>query len=121
MKTAEAAPAGQNANASADILSSLEGRTKIRNGVVSTEQLRFQMPGAGVDLNGTYNLHDRTVHMLGDLRMQADGTRQRLDRVIWAAFERGVTFFDTAEAYGLGKSERILGEEVGVAADEAGE
>jgi hypothetical protein len=72
LKTAEAAPAGQNANASADVLSSLEGRTKIRNGVVSTQQLRFQMPGAGVDLNGTYNLHDRTVHMLGDLRMQAD-------------------------------------------------
>lgn len=72
LKTAEAAPAGQNASASADILSSLEGRTKIRNGIVSTDRLQFQMPGAGVDLNGTYNLHDRTVHMLGDLRMQAD-------------------------------------------------
>jgi hypothetical protein len=30
------------------------------------------MPGAGVDLNGTFNLHDETVHLLGNLRMDAD-------------------------------------------------
>jgi hypothetical protein len=63
---------GGNANATADVLSSVTGRTKIRNGVVSTERLSFEMPGAGVDLNGTFNLHDLTVHMLGNLRMQAD-------------------------------------------------
>jgi AsmA-like C-terminal region len=61
----------QNANGS-DVLSSLAGRTKIRNGVVSTDRLSFQVPGAGVDLNGTFNLHDLTVHMLGNLQMQAD-------------------------------------------------
>ena len=63
-------PGGQSG--SADVLSSLAGRTKIRNGVVSTDRLSFDMPGAGVDLNGTFNLHDLTVHMLGNLRMQAD-------------------------------------------------
>jgi len=64
--------AGPTANASADVLSSLGGRTKIRNGVLSTERLSFEVPGAGIDLNGTFNLHDLTVHMLGNLRMQAD-------------------------------------------------
>jgi aryl-alcohol dehydrogenase-like predicted oxidoreductase len=38
----------------------------------------------------------------------ADGVR-----MIHAAVERGVTFFDTAEVYGLGKSERILGDALG--------
>src|SRR3978361_2145913 len=32
----------------------------------------------------------------------------------------GVTFFDTAEVYGLGKSERILGEALGDERDQAG-
>jgi hypothetical protein len=59
-------------SASADVVSSLAGRMKIRNGVASTDRLSFEMPGAGVDLNGTYNLRDSTVHMLGDLRMDAD-------------------------------------------------
>jgi hypothetical protein len=74
LKPAEevSAPGVQNANGSADVLSSLAGRTKIRNGIVSTDRLSFQMPGAGVDLNGTFNLHDETVHLLGNLRMDAD-------------------------------------------------
>jgi hypothetical protein len=72
LKPAEDVSTPGGRNAAADVLSSLAGRAKIRNGVVSTERLSFEMPGAGVDLSGTFNLHDRTVHMLGDLRMQAD-------------------------------------------------
>jgi hypothetical protein len=30
------------------------------------------MPGASVDLNGTFNFRDRTVHLLGNLHMQSD-------------------------------------------------
>jgi hypothetical protein len=68
-----AAPAtASGESAAGDVVSSLAGRMKIRNGVASTDRLSFEMPGAGVDLNGTYNLHDSTVHMLGDLRMDAD-------------------------------------------------
>jgi aryl-alcohol dehydrogenase-like predicted oxidoreductase len=33
--------------------------------------------------------------------------------IVRRALEMGVTFFDTAEVYGLGKSERILGEALG--------
>jgi AsmA-like C-terminal region len=55
-----------------DVLSSLNGQAKIRDGIVSTERLTFQIPGAFVDVNGTFNLRDRTVHMLGNLHMQSD-------------------------------------------------
>jgi AsmA-like C-terminal region len=68
----EASSVDPDTTASADVLSSLRGRAKIRDGIVSTQRLTFQMPGAGVDLNGTFNLHDRTVHMLGNLHMQSD-------------------------------------------------
>ena len=55
-----------------DVLSSLNGQAKIRDGIVSTERLTFQIPGASVELSGTFNLRDRTVHMLGNLHMQSD-------------------------------------------------
>jgi hypothetical protein len=61
-----------SANAPADVLSSIGGRARIRNGVVSAERISFEVPGAGIDLNGTFNLHTSTVHMLGNLRMEAD-------------------------------------------------
>src|SRR5205085_1871040 len=35
------------------------------------------------------------------------------ERIVRRALELGITLFDTAEAYGLGKSERILGEALG--------
>jgi len=38
--------------------------------------------------------------------------RQEMHRIIRAAFDRGVTFFDAAEAYGPHEVERILGEGV---------
>src|SRR3954463_13809132 len=36
--------------------------------------------------------------------------KQAAIQLIRAAFERGVTFFDTAEAYGQGANEELLGE-----------
>jgi aryl-alcohol dehydrogenase-like predicted oxidoreductase len=33
-----------------------------------------------------------------------------MHRIIRATFDRGITFFDTAEVYGPHESERILGE-----------
>jgi hypothetical protein len=61
-----------NSASPSDVLSSLGGRAKIRDGVVSTERLTFRIPGASVELNGIYNLSDRTVHLLGNLHMQSD-------------------------------------------------
>ena len=62
-------PAG---NSSTDVLSSISGQVKIRDGVVSTQRLTFQIPGAEANLNGTYDLRDKTVHLVGNLEMESD-------------------------------------------------
>ena len=56
----------------ADVLSSLEGEVKIREGVVSTQRLAFALPGASANLNGSYNLSSGNVHLIGNLRMDSD-------------------------------------------------
>jgi AsmA-like C-terminal region len=59
-------------NSAGDVFSSLNGHAQIRNGVVSTQRITFLIPGAGVDLSGTFNLRDGAVHLEGNLRMQAN-------------------------------------------------
>jgi aryl-alcohol dehydrogenase-like predicted oxidoreductase len=48
----------------------------------------------------------------------AEMSRQDGIAVIRAAFERGVTFFDTAEAYGPFKNEEVVGEALGAVRDQ---
>jgi hypothetical protein len=55
-----------------DVLSNLGGGVRIRDGIAYVERLRFHMAGAWVDLHGTFNLRDHTVHLLGDLHMDSD-------------------------------------------------
>ncbi len=57
---------------SSDVLSSLQGQVAIRDGVVSTKRITFEVPGAKANLHGTYSLIDSKVHLAGDLKMQAD-------------------------------------------------
>jgi hypothetical protein len=59
-------------NPAGDALSSLDGHAKIRNGMLSTQRIAFLIPGAGVDLSGTFNLRDGAVHLNGNLRMKTD-------------------------------------------------
>ena len=66
------ASADQAASSSTDVLSSLKGQATIRDGVLSTQNIALQMPGAAADLSGSFNLRDRTVHLVGNLRMQSD-------------------------------------------------
>jgi hypothetical protein len=66
------APGDRVTGGTAEVFSSLNGRAKIRDGIVSTQRLNFQVPGADVDVNGTFNLHDGTVHMIGHVSMQSD-------------------------------------------------
>lgn len=68
----KAAKDDSEASDAADVLSSLEGPVKIRDGVVSTPRLKFEMPGAVADLKGTYDLRDKSVHLAGDLKMESD-------------------------------------------------
>ncbi len=60
------------ADPAADVVSSVEGQVTIRDGVVSTRRLAFEIPGASADLNGTYNLRNGTVHLTGNLKMESD-------------------------------------------------
>jgi hypothetical protein len=64
-------PSANQARDQAEVLSSLAGPVTIRQGVIATPSLRFQIPGAHVQLHGTYNLNDQSVHLLGNLKMDA--------------------------------------------------
>lgn len=66
------APGNGVTGGTGEVFSSLNGRAKIRDGIVSTQRLNFQVPGADVNVAGTFNLHDGRVHMLGDVSMQSD-------------------------------------------------
>ena len=55
-----------------DVLSSLQGPAKIENGVASTPQLTFRVPGADATLAGTFRFHDQAVHLTGNLTMKTD-------------------------------------------------
>jgi hypothetical protein len=57
---------------STDVLLSIQGPVNIRYGVVSTPHLTVRVPGAGAILNGSYNLSSQDVHLVGNLRMQAN-------------------------------------------------
>jgi hypothetical protein len=59
-------------SSSADALSSLKGPVTIRDGIASTERLDFQIPGAQANLAGTFNFHNQSVHLLGNLKMDED-------------------------------------------------
>ena len=64
--------AGDAAGADADVVSSLKGQVTIRNGVVSTDQLSFDVPGASASLKGTYEFHTGAAHLTGHLKMDTD-------------------------------------------------
>lgn len=66
------APGFGTSSSTIDVLSSLKGHVRILDGVLSTQRLAFQIPGAVADLSGSFNFHDETVHLKGNLRMQTD-------------------------------------------------
>ncbi len=55
-----------------EVLSSLVGDVTVRNGVASTHSLTFNMPGAGVRLNGTFSFQGGDAKLTGDLHMDSD-------------------------------------------------
>jgi hypothetical protein len=66
-----AAAPDQDADA-ADVLSRLAGRAQILNGVVYSNHLAFDVPGASIDFHGTFRLRDQQTRLLGSLHMQSD-------------------------------------------------
>ncbi len=59
-------------NESTDALSSLQGPAEIRNGIASSPHLTFHIAGAQASLKGTFNFHDESAHLTGNLAMQSD-------------------------------------------------
>jgi hypothetical protein len=59
-------------DATKDVLSSLQGSTKLENGVVSTSRLTFKVPGAQATMAGTFRFHGEVVHLTGNLKMDTD-------------------------------------------------
>jgi hypothetical protein len=55
-----------------DVVSSLKGPARIEKGIITTQGLSFQIPGAAVIFHGSFDLNDDAVHLVGDMRMQAD-------------------------------------------------
>jgi hypothetical protein len=53
------------------VVSDLEGRFSLAGGILSLEALKFQIPGATVQLAGTYGLRSEALEFDGTLRMQA--------------------------------------------------
>jgi len=53
-------------------MSSVKGPATIRNGIISSSNLVFEVPGASANLNGTYNLWNDQVHLVGHISMQTD-------------------------------------------------
>jgi hypothetical protein len=70
--SATLASADSASSSSTDVLSSLNGHATIRDGVVFTRRIMFRIPGAAVDLNGSFNFRDSTVRLLGNLHMDSD-------------------------------------------------
>jgi hypothetical protein len=53
------------------VLSDLRGSFRMRNGVMTFSQLSFDVPGAAVNLSGTYALNSGQMDFHGTLRMDA--------------------------------------------------
>ena len=85
-------PAAAQTAASSAAVSTAPGRRKLGSLEVSSIGL------------GVQNMH-RTYQ-------QTIPTRPEMINIIRTAYDRGVTFFDTAEAYGPHECERILGEAI---------
>jgi hypothetical protein len=62
----------KNSLAAADVLSAVKGPAEIRDGIASSRHLTFNIPGAQADLGGTFNFHNKAVHLVGNLRMDTD-------------------------------------------------
>ncbi len=53
-----------------DVISSLSAQAEIRDGVLSSRDVRFGIPGANAKLKGTFDLRGGALNLVGDLRME---------------------------------------------------
>ena len=65
---AEGQPGNENAGSS---VSDLRGRFRLDDGLITFRNLTFSVPGAAVQLQGTYNVRGEALDFTGELRMKA--------------------------------------------------
>jgi len=65
---AEGKPEDEDAGSA---VTDLKGSFVLKNSVITFPKLTFSVPGAGVELAGTYEIHSQKIDMQGHLRMQA--------------------------------------------------
>ena len=53
------------------VLTQLDGKVALRNGVATFSRVSFSVPGAQGDMNGTYSLLSKRVNLHGKMRMNA--------------------------------------------------
>ena len=58
-------------NEGASIVSKMQGKFELRNAVLEFSELTFAVPGATVQIAGTYTLHDEQLDFSGDLMVDA--------------------------------------------------
>jgi hypothetical protein len=58
--------------ADGNVLSRVGAHVAVRDGVAHISEMKFDVPGAGIDLNGIFNLSNQNVKMTGNLRMQTN-------------------------------------------------
>jgi len=54
-----------------DVISNLRGRFAVEHGVVNLANIAFEVPGAGVQLDGSYNMRDGAMDFHGHLNLDA--------------------------------------------------
>jgi len=62
---------GDPENEGASIVSKMQGKFELRNAVLEFSDLTFSVPGAMVQIAGTYTLHDEQLNFAGDLMVDA--------------------------------------------------
>lgn len=79
-----------------NVVSDLQGRFRLRGGVLRLSGLTFAIPGATVNLDGTYGLRSEQIEFDGTLRMQATiseaaggGIKSMLLKAIDPLFRKG--------------------------------
>jgi hypothetical protein len=77
------------------VVSDLRGSFILRNAIVTFRKLSFMVPGAAVNLEGTYNLANANIDFEGNLQMQAKlsetqkGVKSLLLKVVDPFFRKG--------------------------------
>jgi hypothetical protein len=54
------------------VISQLAGYVELRNATATFKNLRFAVPGASAEMNGTYNLESRVIDLHGTLRTEEE-------------------------------------------------